>query len=502
MKLGQQVVGSSLKGTVDITGHSLGGGLASAATVVTGAKGYSFNAAGRHPNTVVRAPYGISAADMAAKGRLIDAYHSTADPLTNLQSGIALAQGPLHPYTVGPEALGRPHDLLPTARWRHEWKDLVRHNPLTTTKDMALGARRGPAAGRPHRGPEGPGHGHPEPLRRPHPMSTLSCSNAYTRSRPANWLGPLGLLFLLFFFGCSMSDPTNPIYREAPETYFPAAPALDLAKAIRADDVAAIDQLFAKHPQLDPNVEGQRGGTLLFWAYAHHHVAAMKALVAHGADPNRPLRLADARMPGGIDSTHLLNIATKGPKDELLVALLELGADPNVKDARQEPALLNAVYINNYGRMKILLDHGADINGKDSSGATAASTLAALNNFEMVHYLLERGADWRAEDGSIAFHVQESAVGNEQNVAWQIKVKHWLMAHGVKFPVPTAGAKLIHDTRQRWEQTPEGHEWRARLDALGSQPDVVGASWVKLEDAEFAAMKAWMEREGIAEPPL
>ena len=87
-------------------------------------------------------------------------------------------------------------------------------------------------------------------------------------------------------------------------------------------------------------------------------------------------------------------------------------------------------------------------------------------------------------------------------MAWQIKVKHWLMAHGVKFPVPTAGAKLIHDIRQRWEQTPEGHDWRVRLDALGSQPDVVGASWVKLEDAEFAAMKAWMEREGIPEPPL
>jgi hypothetical protein len=131
MKLGQQVVGNSLKGTVDITGHSLGGGLASAATVVTGAKGYSFNAAGLHPNTVARAPYSISAAGMAEKGQLIDAYHSTADPLTNLQSGMA-------GYPVGPEALGRPHDLLPTARWQHEWKDLVRHNPLTTGKDMAL----------------------------------------------------------------------------------------------------------------------------------------------------------------------------------------------------------------------------------------------------------------------------------------------------------------------------------------------------------------------------
>ena len=323
-----------------------------------------------------------------------------------------------------------------------------------------------------------------------------------TRVAWALWLGRWSVICLAILALPSCSISPAPIYREAPETYFPAPPALDLAQAIRADDVAAIDPLFANHPKLDPNQAGQRGVTFLFWAYAHHHVKSMRALVAHGADPNQPLRLADTRMPGGVDSTHLLNIATRGPKDELLVTLLELGADPNVKDARQEPALLNAVYINNYERMKILLDHGADINGTDSGGATAASTLAALNYFEMVHYLLERGADWRAEDGSIAFHVQESAIGNEGNVAWQIKVKHWLMAHGVKFPVPTAGAKLIHDIRQRWEQTPEGRDWRERLNALGSQPDVVGERWVKLEDAEFAAMQAWMQREGIQAPPL
>ena len=299
-----------------------------------------------------------------------------------------------------------------------------------------------------------------------------------------------------------MQALTNPIYREAPETYFPTAPALDVAKAIRQDDVAAIDQLFKQHPGLDPNREGQKGVTFLFWAYAHHHIQSMKALVAHGADVNRPLHLADARMPGGVDSTHLLNIAARGPQDELLVALLELGANPNVKDARHEPALLNAIYVRQYQRLKILLDHGADIEGEDSSGATAVSTLANLTYFEMVYYLLQRGADWRKEDGTVAFHVQESAMGNAESVAWQIKVKHWLMAKGVKFPVPTAGAKQYKAIRQRWEQTPEGHAWRQQLDALGSQPNVVGKPWVKLEDTELAAMQAWMEREGIPAPPL
>jgi len=312
-----------------------------------------------------------------------------------------------------------------------------------------------------------------------------------------------GLIFL--FTTCHMSDPTNPVYREAPETYF-AGPALEVAKAIRADDVKALDKVFAQHPDLNPNLVGQRGVTLLFWAYAHHSVPMLRALVKHGADVNRQLHLPHARpaSEGGdwLEDTHLLNIATKGPKDELLVALLELGADPDVRDHSQEPALINAVFVRQYQRLKILLDHRADINATDSGGDTAAVILARLNYFEMVYYLLERGADWRADEGSIALRAQESDVGNEESVRWQIKVKHWLIAHGVKFPVPTAGAKLVYDIRQKWEQTPEGCAWRVKLDALGSQPDVVGAPWVKLEDEEAAAMEAWREREGIPPAPL
>ncbi len=303
-----------------------------------------------------------------------------------------------------------------------------------------------------------------------------------------------------------MPDPTNPIYREAPETYFPAGPYLELAQAVRAEDVKTVDKVFAQHPGLDANQPGRKGVTLLFWAYAHHSVPLLQALVRHGADVNQVLHLPHERAQneGGpwLEETHLLNIATEGPQDKLLVTLLELGADPSAKDYRGIPAVQNAIYINNYARMKILLDHGADINGTDSAGATAAVLLARLNYFEMVYYLLERGADWRAVDGTVAFHVQESAVGSEESIAWQIKVKHWLVAHGVQFPVPVGGAERYRAITARWEQTAEGHAWRVKLDALGRQPDVVGAPWVEAETAEFTAMEAWMAREGIPHPPL
>ncbi|HLK98831.1 MAG TPA: ankyrin repeat domain-containing protein, partial [Hymenobacter sp.] len=260
------------------------------------------------------------------------------------------------------------------------------------------------------------------------------------------------------------SSASNPIYKHKPEEYFPAGPALEVARAIRQDDVAKLDALFKHHPELDPNLTGKDGVTFLFWAYSHHHARSLQALARHRADVNKPLVLPNSK--GGQDITHLINIATEGPKDELLIALLDLGADPNSRDERKMPALHNALYINNYKRMKILLDHGADINVTDSSGATAAATLARLNNFEMVAYLLEHGADWRKTDGEVALHTQENSVGNAEATQWQVKVKQLLIEKGAKFPVPSSGAARYREIRARWEQTPEGGAWRQKLDAL------------------------------------
>lgn len=325
-------------------------------------------------------------------------------------------------------------------------------------------------------------------MRRPAPLLAAS-----------RWPWLWWLLSTFFSISCMQSQP-NPIYKHAPQEYFPTGPALELAQAIRNGRVADVDAVFAHYPQLDPNQAGQQGVTFLFWAYAHRSVPMLQALVRHGADVNRPLHLPTAK--GGTDVTHLLNIATNGPDDKVLVALLELKANPNVVDERQVPALQNAMYSNNYQRMKLLLDHGADIDAPNSSGATAAVVLARLNNFEMVYYLLEHGADWRKQDGEVALWTQENKIGNAQATQWQIKVKHWLMAHGAKFPVPSSGAKRYASIRQRWEQTPEGHAWRVKLNQLGAQPDVVGKAWTKEEDAAFDTMLAWMQKEGIPEPPL
>lgn len=145
MRLAKNVLKTTDASRVDITGHSLGGGLASAAAAVTGIKGYTFNAAGLNPATVARAPYNVSSAVMKTRGQLIDAYHSTADPLTNLQSGLGALQSPgtlgelaAGVWPVGTKALGIPRPLVPAEGWQHEWAELVKRNPLTTSANMAL----------------------------------------------------------------------------------------------------------------------------------------------------------------------------------------------------------------------------------------------------------------------------------------------------------------------------------------------------------------------------
>ena len=58
------------------TGHSLGGGLASASSLKTGRRGYTFNASGLHRNTIG------SHINTARANNLITAYYAASDPLS------------------------------------------------------------------------------------------------------------------------------------------------------------------------------------------------------------------------------------------------------------------------------------------------------------------------------------------------------------------------------------------------------------------------------------
>lgn len=91
-------------GKVRFAGHSLGGGLASAASAVSGAPGHTYNAAGLHPNTV--AGYDISNVP-------VQAYYVRGDALSAMQDTV-----PLSPTAVGTR---RPLDPARS----HAWTDFA-----------------------------------------------------------------------------------------------------------------------------------------------------------------------------------------------------------------------------------------------------------------------------------------------------------------------------------------------------------------------------------------
>jgi hypothetical protein len=81
----------------------LGGGLASAAAVVTGSKATTINSSGLNPETAK--VLGVDTELQAKRAKNIDAFYSGSDPLSNIQDSMPIpsAAGNRHEVTVAPE---------------------------------------------------------------------------------------------------------------------------------------------------------------------------------------------------------------------------------------------------------------------------------------------------------------------------------------------------------------------------------------------------------------
>ena len=105
--------------TIHVTGHSLGGGLASTAALRIGAEATVFNPAAVHPQTAER--YGVTDRYLGAAGS-IDVYHTESDVLTDVQDVADHIPG-----LGAEEAVGR-HTKIPNPP--DEWFD-ERRNPFS-----------------------------------------------------------------------------------------------------------------------------------------------------------------------------------------------------------------------------------------------------------------------------------------------------------------------------------------------------------------------------------
>ena len=289
-----------------------------------------------------------------------------------------------------------------------------------------------------------------------------------------------------------------PIYKYPPEAFF-AGEALPLARAIRQNDTTTLTQLLQQR-RVDPNVVGKDGMTLLLWAYEHQLPDCLAVLVGQGADINRTLRLKSTKT-GNYYNTHLINIAAVGPSEALLLTLLKLGANPNLREQDSTPALINTIYSDRYDRFRLLVERGADVNEKDGGGEPIIMALADLNHFDQAVWLVEHGAKVDEPKGELALTLQETSADEPANMAWQRKLKKMLIERGVQFPVPRPWERNYIPLEAQWAKTPEGKQAQDNINRLGADPNVVGPQWVTARDAYMEALKAWMAANNIPEPP-
>ena len=154
-----------------------------------------------------------------------------------------------------------------------------------------------------------------------------------------------------------------------------------LMAAARSGDAESVRLLLAAG--VDPNVaEASLGETALMWAAAEDQADAIRALVAGGADTalaSRKLDLAPMNWLNiGMVSTVLpvggwppLLYAGRENAPAAALALIEAGADPNIRDPDGLTALNVAIMNAHWDLAIALLDAGADPDAADRTGMTA-----------------------------------------------------------------------------------------------------------------------------------
>ena len=130
--------------------------------------------------------------------------------------------------------------------------------------------------------------------------------------------------------------------------------------------------------------------TMLRWAASHNDTEIIRVLLAHGADPNKAL-VWDAPLFESVDRRNL----------DAVRALLDAGADIEVKRYNDETPLISAAKAGQGDIVKLLVERSATVNAQLKDGNTALHLAAAQGYANLATYLIENGADPALTNGNL-----------------------------------------------------------------------------------------------------
>ena len=133
----------------------------------------------------------------------------------------------------------------------------------------------------------------------------------------------------------------------------------------------------------DVNSLDEDGFTPLHWAATFDQSEAVKVLLANKADMNLKVQKY---------GWTALRLAVIHGHMATAEALLNGGADPNLKDQESIPLLNQAVIRGKKEMVGLLLDKKADVNKKDAEGETALDEAEEQGNKEIIEFLRQYGA--------------------------------------------------------------------------------------------------------------
>lgn len=183
------------------------------------------------------------------------------------------------------------------------------------------------------------------------------------------------------------AQPVETISNEPVANIFASEPVLyQIGLAACKGDAEEAKRLFnASKVNINTKFPLNRGGikevTVLYWVTGCNNVDGVRALLELGADPNMKL---------GDDFSSTWHASGFGGHNELLPLMIEHGGNLNQEDDNGISLLMRAYETGSMDNFNYLLEKGADVNYVTSIGVTA---IEYANDFPTILILLQHGAN-------------------------------------------------------------------------------------------------------------